>query len=73
MKAVIFGAVFVIFGIIYLIKPDIYRRGIWLKTSIAQRTLSPEGYLKYMRAWGAVMILVGGLLLYFGISSLPGH
>jgi hypothetical protein len=53
------GLVLIAIGILYLRKPDLFRRGIWLKTSIAQRALSPEGYLKYMRGLGVFHIVLG--------------
>jgi hypothetical protein len=35
--------------VLYLIKPDIYRRWFWKRTDVAQRMLSPEQYLVLMR------------------------
>ena len=58
-----FGVVFIIFGIIYLIKPDLFRRWFWKKTSIAQRLLSPEHYILYMKILGIIFIL-GGVILF---------
>jgi uncharacterized protein YjeT (DUF2065 family) len=60
------GWFLIVVGVIYLLKPDIFRRGIWKRTSIAQRTLSPEGYLKYMRWVGVVTIVIGILFLFWG-------
>lgn len=57
------GIALVIVGVVYVLKPDLFRRGIWKKTSIAQRLLSPEGYLRYMRGFGVVLIVAGGALL----------
>jgi uncharacterized protein YjeT (DUF2065 family) len=62
------GLVLTAVGMLYLVKPDIFRRGIWRKTDIAQRNLSPEGYLKYMRGVGVVHIVAGLILLLW--SSL---
>jgi hypothetical protein len=43
-----FAGVFLIaVGILYLRKPNLFRRGIWVKTGIAERNLSPEKYIKY--------------------------
>ena len=61
-----FGWLVVLIGVVYLIKPDIFRRGIWTKTSIAQRTLSPRGYFRYMRVVGVVCILIGLYWVYGG-------
>ena len=54
----------IVIGVIYILKPDIFRRGIWKETSIAQRMLSPEGYLKYMR-WVAAMHIATGVVFLF--------
>ena len=62
----LFGWLLILIGIVYLIKPDIFRRGIWIKTSVAQRTLSPGGYLRYMRVVGVVCVLLGLYLVYGG-------
>ncbi len=50
-------------GVLYLVKPDIFRRWIWTETSIAQHTLLPKNYLRYMRGLGVLFILIGLLLL----------
>jgi hypothetical protein len=55
----IIGIVLIAIGAVYLVKPNLFRRGIWLKTSIAIRTLSEENYVKYMRIMGVVCILLG--------------
>ena len=56
------GLFLMVIGVIYLVKPTLFRRGIWLKTSIAVRMLSEENYIRYMRVMGAVLI-VGGLVI----------
>ena len=38
--------------------------------SIAQRTMSPEGYLKYMRVLGIVWIILGIALLIWGYAHV---
>lgn len=60
------ASIFIAFGILYLINPELFRRGLWKKTSIAQRALSPERYRLYMRLLGLVFILVGLVLLLRG-------
>ena len=42
MRLTIIGLVLIGFGVLYLRKPTVYRRGIWMKTSVAIRTLSEE-------------------------------
>jgi hypothetical protein len=72
MKAsslIIGGWLLIVTGVIYILKPDIFKRGIWKETDIAQRKLSPEGYLKYMRFAAAIYIATGVLLLLFGYAK----
>jgi hypothetical protein len=61
------GIVLIVFGAIYLWKPTIFRRGIWMKTSLAIRLFSEENYTKYMRVLGAVFVIAG---LIFVIRSV---
>jgi hypothetical protein len=60
----ILGIVLVIFGIIYLIKPDLYKnfKGFDNKPPIMKRLLSPERYILYMRTVGGIFIVVGLVL-----------
>ena len=51
--------VLITFGVVYLIKPDLFQRGIWKKTAISQQVLTPEQNKIYMRVLGAIFILVG--------------
>ena len=57
------GFVLAAIGVVYLVKPTLFRRGIWLKTSIAVRTLSEQNYVRYMRAMGVLLVIVGLLLI----------
>jgi uncharacterized protein YjeT (DUF2065 family) len=67
MKLTILGAVFILFGLLYLWKPTLYRRGIWMKTSIAIRALSEANYTRYMRALGLVFIVAGIALILVAV------
>lgn len=74
MTLTIMGLILIAFGIIYLRRPTVYRRGIWLKTSIAVRLLSEDGYKRYMKGLGIVFVILGlcliawerGLAKFFG-------
>ena len=57
------GIILVIFGIIYLVKPDIYKRWIWKRTDVAQRLLSPKQYILFMRILGGIFVVVGLFLI----------
>jgi uncharacterized protein YjeT (DUF2065 family) len=59
----IVGVVIIAIGLVYLAKPTLFRRGIWLKTSIAVRTLSENNYVRYMRIMGALIIVLGIVLV----------
>ncbi len=61
-----FGIILLCFGVLYVIKPNIFRRGIWKETSIMQRTLSPGHYALYMRLLGVVFIIAGVVLILLG-------
>lgn len=55
-----FGGLFVLIcGIVFLLKPDIFRRWFWKRTDIAQRVLSAEAYIRYMRGMGILSIVLG--------------
>jgi len=40
------GVVLIGFGLIYIWRPTIFRRGPWLKTSVAIRLLSEQNYIR---------------------------
>jgi hypothetical protein len=60
---VIYGIVLILIGAFYVWKPTIFRRGLWMKTSVAIRTLSETNYTRYMRGLGLVFIVAGIILI----------
>lgn len=72
MQQFLWGVVLVAFGSVYVWKPNIFRRGIWMKTSIAIRSLSEDNYRTYMRGLGAVLIVVGFALILLALSRHLG-
>ncbi len=62
MRPVVCGIVFIVIGAIYIWKPTIFRRGLWMKTSIAIRALSETNYTRYIRGFGFVLV-IGGIVL----------
>lgn len=58
------GLILIACGILYLIKPDIFQRGIWKKIAISQRLLTSEQNKVYMRILGIVFIVVGFALFF---------
>lgn len=59
MSLTLSGLILIGFGLLYLKRPTLYRQGIWLKTSIAIRMLSEEGYKRFMKGLGVAFILAG--------------
>ena len=59
MSLTIVGLVLIAFGVLYLRRPAVYRKGVWMKTSIAIRMLSEDGYRRYIKGLGVVFILIG--------------
>jgi len=58
------GFVLIGFGLLYLRQPALYRRGIWMKTSLAIRLLSERAYIRYIKGLGIIFILLGiGLIV----------
>jgi hypothetical protein len=62
------GLILMAVGVLYLVKPNIYRRGIWNETSVAIRTLSPAQYVNYMRGLGVLFLLIGVGFVAYGFS-----
>ncbi|MEH2562953.1 hypothetical protein [Bradyrhizobium sp. AZCC 2289] len=68
MTGTIYGIALILIGLIYLWKPTMFRRGLWMKTSIAIRMFSEENYTRYMRVLGLIFIAAGiGLVIYGAI------
>lgn len=57
------GTMLVLLGLIYIWKPTIFRRGIWMKTNIMIRMLSETNYTRYMRGLGFTCVVVGIVLM----------
>lgn len=57
-----YGIIIIILGIVYLVKPNLFKVGIWKKTAISQQILSPKNYEIYMRILGTILIIIG---IYF--------
>ena len=59
MKNDYLGVILIVGGIIYIVKPNIFRVGIWKKTSIPQQTFTPRNYNIFMRILGVIVIILG--------------
>jgi hypothetical protein len=67
MQDLVLGAILIVVGAVYLWKPDIFRRGIWMKSSVAIRFLSEDNYRTYMRALGVLLVIVGVVLVLMAL------
>jgi hypothetical protein len=67
MASMVYGITLILIGLVYLWKPTIFRRGVWMKTSIAIRVLSETNYTRYMRGVGLVCIAAGVVLILAGV------
>jgi hypothetical protein len=54
-----YGPVLVGVGLVYVTNPAIFQRGLWKRTAISQRLLTPEQNQVYMRVLGAILIVAG--------------
>ena len=65
--------VFMAWGVLLTLKPNIFVRGIWKETDIAQRLLSPKNYLIYTRCVGIFFILSGLVWLFMQSAAESRH
>ena len=49
---------FIGLGVLYIVKPNLYRRWFWKKTDIFQQKLSEKNYNLMMRILGAALIII---------------
>lgn len=71
MAFTIYGIVLIGLGLVYRLRPGLFRRGAWMKTSVAIRTMSEDGYRRYMRALGIAFVLLGvACLAWNGLAAL---
>jgi len=66
------GLVLMGIGLIYVWKPTLFRRGVWLKTSVAIRLFSEDGYRKYMRGLGVTFVVIGLALVLWALFAKQG-
>ena len=64
-----FGLLFVLLGMGYIYKPGIIER----INSLIRETFINDSYVAlHRRKWGFLLLLIGALLIYMGISRLKG-
>jgi hypothetical protein len=62
---------FMAWGVLLVLKPNLFVRGHWKRTDIAQQLLSPKAYLVYTRCVGIFFILSG--LVWLFLQSAAEH
>jgi len=64
-----FGLLLLLLGLGYIYKPEVIER----INRLLKETLLNDSYAAlYRRKWGLVLVVVGGLLVYTGLSRLLG-
>jgi hypothetical protein len=72
MRVFLWGAFLIGFGAVIFWKPTIFRRGIWMKTSLAIRFLSEDNYRTYVSGLGIIYIVIGVALILLALSNHLG-
>lgn len=66
---IIFGLLFVLLGLGYIYRPDAIER---INRLIRETFLNDSYVALHRRNWGFLLLLLGGVLLYMGVSRLRG-
>jgi hypothetical protein len=64
---------FMAWGVLLVLKPNVFVRGFWKRTDIAQQVLSPKAYLVYTRGVGIFFIVAGLIWLFVQSAAEPHH
>ncbi|MDD2805466.1 MAG: hypothetical protein PHV33_07910 [Elusimicrobiales bacterium] len=66
---IFFGLLFVLLGLGYIYRPDAIER---VNRLIRETFLNDSYVALHRRNWGFLLLLLGGVLLYMGLSRLRG-
>jgi len=66
---IFFGLVFLLLGLGYIYKPEIIER---INRLIRETFLNDSYVALHRRNWGFLLLLLGGVLVYMGLSRLRG-
>lgn len=66
---IFFGLVFLLLGLGYIYKPEIIER---INRLIRETFLNDSYVALHRRNWGFLLLLLGGVLVYMGVSRLRG-
>jgi hypothetical protein len=64
------GFVLIAFGILYLMKPNLFQSGIFMKYPNAASMKTPEQYRKHMQKIAIILIVIGSLLLAYDYRNV---
>jgi len=63
MSTPLYGIIMIVGGVLYILRPNLFRLGLWRKTALSQQIFTPKQYVIYMRILGSIAILIGAYLL----------
>ena len=66
---VIAGGLLVVWGILYLAKPDIFQRGFWKSIDISRQLSSPEKHSGFVKRFGGILIVIGLIIFIIGMFT----
>ena len=66
---IFFGLVFILLGLGYVYKPEIIER---INRLIKETFLNDSYVALHRKNWGFLLLLVGGVLIYMGVSRTLG-
>lgn len=67
---IFFGLVFILLGLGYVYKPEIIER---INRIIRETFLNDSYVALHRKNWGFLLLLVGGVLIYMGVSRAIGR
>jgi len=66
---VIAGGLLVLWGILYIAKPDLFQRGFWKSIDISRRLSSPEKHSEFVKRLGGILIVIGLIVFMIGMFA----
>ena len=66
---VVIGVLLVIWGILYIAKPDIFQRGFWKSIDVSRQFTTAEKHGKFMKTFGGILIVIGAIIFLVGMFT----
>ncbi len=63
------GVLLVVWGILYIVKPDLFERGFWRSIDISRQFSSPEKRSGFLKTFGTILIVIGAVLFVIGMFT----